>query len=35
MSYLLLFLDLDVAIVVPEIMAGIPDKTIILRKFDL
>ena len=34
MSYLLLF-RFGVAIIVPEIMAGIPDKTIIFRKFDL
>ena len=34
-SYLLLFFGFGVAIIVPEIMAGIPDKTIIFRKFDL
>ena len=34
-SYLLLFFRFGVAIIVPEIMAGIPDKTIIFRKFDL
>ena len=34
-SYLLLFFLFGVAIIVPEIMAGIPDKTIIFRKFDL
>ena len=33
-SYLFLFL-FGVAIIVPEIMVGIPDKTIIFRKFDL
>ena len=29
------FFGFGVAIIVPEIMAGIPDKTIIFRKFDL
>ena len=34
-SYLVLFFGFGVAIIVPEIMAGIPDKTVIFRKFDL
>ena len=33
-SYLFFF-GFGVAIIVPEIMAGIPDKTIIFRIFDL
>ena len=34
-SYILFLFLFGVAIIVPEIMAGIPDKTVIFRKFDL